>query len=109
MNITADTLTNKGATSGSGTRTRTWRLTASNGTYWRFKRSVVDQYNAQGGPKSLPVGALSAFPLVADTLVSTAGASLAPAIIQAGGAVNITATKTLINSSETPFTALAMR
>lgn len=109
MNITADTLSNKGATSGSGTRTRTWRLTASNGTYWRFKRSVVDPYNAQGGPKSLPVGALSAFPLVSDTLVSTAGASLAPAIIQAGGAVNITATKTLINSSETPFTALTER
>ncbi|KAB0516537.1 hemagglutinin repeat-containing protein [Pseudomonas extremorientalis] len=106
MNIFADTLTNKGATTGSGVRTRTWRMSASNGTYWRFKRGVMDPYNNQSGPKSLPVGALSAFALISDTLVSTAGTSLAPAIIQAGGAVNITATKTLINSSETPLTAL---
>ncbi|WP_234452169.1 hemagglutinin repeat-containing protein [Pseudomonas sp. MF6751] len=107
MNITADTLTNKGAASGSGTRTRTWRLEATNGTYWRFKRGVMDPYNAQSGPKSLPVGALSAFRLIGDTLVSTAGASLAPAIIQATGAVNITASKTLINSIEASNTALA--
>ncbi|WEJ03180.1 hemagglutinin repeat-containing protein [Pseudomonas sp. FJ2-5-13] len=107
MNITADTLTNKGAASGSGTRTRTWRLEATNGTYWRFKRGVMDPYNAQSGPKSLPVGALSAFRLIGDTLVSTAGASLAPAIIQAAGTVNITASKTLINSIETSNTALA--
>ncbi|WPN51518.1 hemagglutinin repeat-containing protein [Pseudomonas sp. P9_2] len=109
MNIAADTLTNKGAASSSGTRTRTWRLEATNGTYWRFKRGVMDPYNAQPGPKSLPVGALSAFRLIDDTLVSTAGASLAPAIIQAAGAVNITASKTLINSIETSNTALAGR
>ena len=109
MNITADTLTNKGAASGSGTRTRTWRMESSNGTYWRFKRNIMDPYNAQPGPKSLPVSALSAFRLIGDTLVSTAGASLAPAIIQAAGTVNITATKSLINSIETSFTALAGR
>ncbi|WP_256660404.1 hemagglutinin repeat-containing protein, partial [Pseudomonas sp. GL93] len=109
MNITADTLTNKGAASGSGTRTRTWRMESTNGTYWRFKRNIMDPYNAQPGPKSLPVSALSAFRLIGDTLVSTAGASLAPAIIQAAGTVNITATKSLINSIETSFTALAGR
>ncbi|WP_082561470.1 hemagglutinin repeat-containing protein [Pseudomonas sp. Root569] len=109
MNIAADTLTNKGAASGSGTRTRTWRLEATNGTYWRFKRGVMDPYNAQPGPKNLPVSALSAFRLIGDTLVSTAGASLAPAIIQAAGTVNITASKTLINSIETSNTALAGR
>ncbi|MDY4301447.1 hemagglutinin repeat-containing protein [Pseudomonas salmasensis] len=109
MNIAADTLINKGAASDSGTRTRTWRMEATNGTYWRFKRGVMDPYNAQPGPKSLPVSALSAFRLIGDTLVSTAGASLAPAIIQAAGTVNITATKSLINSIETSFTALAGR
>ncbi|KWV68193.1 hemagglutinin repeat-containing protein [Pseudomonas paracarnis] len=109
MNINADTLTNKGAASGSGTRTRTWRMESSNGTYWRFKRNIMDPYNAQPGPKNLPVSALSAFRLIGDTLVSTAGASLAPAIIQAAGTVNITATKSLINSIETSFTALAGR
>ncbi|WLH54016.1 hemagglutinin repeat-containing protein [Pseudomonas tolaasii] len=109
MNITADQLTNKGATSGTGVRTRTWRMISSNKVYWRFKRGVMDPYNAQPGPKSLPVGALSAFSLIADTLVSTAGPSLAPAIIQAAGALNIVATKTLVNSSETPFTALTSR
>ncbi|CAM2748279.1 filamentous hemagglutinin [Pseudomonas gessardii] len=109
MNITADQLTNKGATSGSGVRTRTWQMVSSNKVYWRFKRGVMDPYNAQSGPKSLPVEALSAFSLIGDTLVSTAGASLAPAIIQAGGALSITAAKTLVNSSETPFTALTPR
>ncbi|BAQ78055.1 two-partner secretion domain-containing protein [Pseudomonas sp. St29] len=104
LKITAETLTNQGATSGETTRVRTWNTgRITDGTDNRFRANYIYPYNAQALPKVLPVNALNAFKPVGDITVVNPGALLSAAVIQAGGSVTIQALQTLINSSVVEF------
>ncbi|MCZ4322770.1 hemagglutinin repeat-containing protein [Pseudomonas anguilliseptica] len=99
INITGITLENMGAASGIIERIRrfnTGRVT--DGTDERFRDNYINPYNAQPLPKEVP-SAMSRWNLTSDIETHTPNGSGAPAIIQAGGNVNIQATQSLTNSS----------
>ncbi|MGY2168258.1 two-partner secretion domain-containing protein [Pseudomonas gingeri] len=102
--IVADSFTNKGASSGSSVRTRTWNTgRVTDGTDNRFRANYIYPYNAQPNPKVLPVGALNSFNLIGDITTVTPGAPMAAAVVQAGGNISIQATQQLENSSIVQF------
>ncbi|BBP77288.1 hypothetical protein PHLH7_33920 [Pseudomonas sp. Ost2] len=102
--IVADSFTNKGASSGSSVRTRTWNTgRVTDGTDERFRANYIYPYNAQPNPKVLPVGALNSFNLIGDITTVTPGAPMAAAVLQAGGNISIQATRQLENSSIVQF------
>ncbi|WP_443191881.1 two-partner secretion domain-containing protein [Pseudomonas indica] len=97
--ITASTLENTGAATGSSQRIRrfnTGRVT--DGTDERFREGVIDPYNALPLPKAVPT-ALDRWDLVSDLETQTATGNAAPAIIQAGGDVGIQASQSISNAS----------
>ncbi|MGE8360952.1 DUF637 domain-containing protein [Pseudomonas sp.] len=99
IQIHAVNLENTGAASGTIDRVRrfnTGRVT--DGTDERFRGNYINPYNANPLPKEVP-GALYGFNLVSDIETMTPDGSGSPAIIQAGGNVDIQASQDLDNSS----------
>nr|WP_288453783.1 DUF637 domain-containing protein [uncultured Pseudomonas sp.] len=97
--IEATSLENKGATLASVERVRrfnTGRVT--DGTDERFRGSVVNPYNGQSLPKVMP-SELYRWNLTSDIQTETPIGIAAPAIIQAGGNVDIRTTQTANNAS----------
>ena len=99
ISITATSLENMGATTGTFERVRRYNTgRISDGSDERFRDNYVDPYNAQGFPKVLPAY-FGRWTLVSDIETRTPGAIAAPAIVQAGGAVTIQATQPITNAS----------
>jgi len=98
--IDTENLENIGAVSGTVERVQrfnTGRVT--DGTDKRFRWYVINPYNAAEAPKELPQS-LYQWRLVSDIETRIAAGLSAPAIIQAGGALNIQATNHLTNEAQ---------
>ena len=101
--LRSNSLLNLGAESGVVSRMQrfnTGRIT--DGTDERFRSNTINPYNAQGLPKVLP-SALRSWSLVSDIETFTPNGMLAPAVIQAGGALTIQADQGLSNGTLSAF------
>ena len=99
ISIIADILENLAASTGTAQRVQSFNTgRVTDGTDERFRWNYIYPYNAQALPKSLP-SALYRWRLISDIETQTPTDSAAPAIIQAGGSVNIQARESINNAS----------
>lgn len=99
LSIFADRLDNKAANTGRAQRVQrfnTGRIT--DGTDKRFRRNYIAPYNFEQTPKTLP-SELSRWRLISDIETQTTTGVAAPALIQAGGDVQIQAGETINNAA----------
>lgn len=97
--ITGTSLENTGASAGTIERVRRYNTgRISDGSDERFRDDYINPYNAQPLPKTLP-SRFSRWDLVSDIQTETPSGIAAPAIIQAGGDVSISASQPLTNQA----------
>ncbi|UCZ82311.1 DUF637 domain-containing protein [Pseudomonas sp. L5B5] len=110
ISIAADNLLNKGDVAGESVRTRKWYSGwAKKKSDYAFSGGYVAAYNAQATPTPISEQAFNNYTstwgggLVSDITTDSqgVGSAVSAAIIQAGGAVSINASQTLVNSSVT--------
>ncbi|WMN17979.1 hemagglutinin repeat-containing protein [Pseudomonas piscis] len=110
ISIDADNLLNKGDVAGESVRTRMWYSGwAKKKSDYAFSGGYVASYNAQTTPTPISEQAFNNYTsawgggLVSDVTTDSqvVGGAISPAIIQAGGAISIKASQTLVNSSVT--------
>ncbi len=88
--ITADRLDNVSSAVGETTRVRRWDSgLITDGTDKRFREGFIYPYNDAALPKQLPLEELGRFTLIADNSTTTVNGHASPAIIQAGGLVQV--------------------
>ena len=99
ITISGTSLENTGASAGTIERVRRYNTgRISDGSDERFRDDYINPYNAQPLPKTLP-SRFSRWNLVSDIQTETPGGITAPAIIQAGGDVSISASQPLTNQA----------